>query len=119
VIDFDLINNLDNEKYQPLLDAFTYFGISYAHDGIKALLADYFMAKYVLQVNTNFGPFGATNKAPQDGEIADRNSLKDIAHNKLLVHEIIKLYLIANYQIFTEWRNPILLIMLVLYHKEL
>jgi hypothetical protein len=29
------------------------------------------MAKYVLQVNTNFGPFGATNKAPQDGEIAD------------------------------------------------
>jgi hypothetical protein len=37
VIDFDLINNLDNEKYQPLLDAFTYFGISYAHDGIKAL----------------------------------------------------------------------------------
>jgi hypothetical protein len=28
---FDLINNLDNEKYQPLLDgcAFTYFGISY------------------------------------------------------------------------------------------
>jgi hypothetical protein len=56
---FDLINNLDNEKYQPLLDgcAFTYF-ISYAHDGIKALLADYFMAKYVLQVNTNFGPFG-------------------------------------------------------------
>jgi hypothetical protein len=28
------------------------------------------------RVNTNFGPFGATNKTPQDGEIADRNSLK-------------------------------------------
>jgi hypothetical protein len=28
---FDLINNLDNEKYQPLDGcAFTYFGISYA-----------------------------------------------------------------------------------------
>jgi hypothetical protein len=41
---FDLINNLDNEKYQPLLDgcAFTYFGISYTM--VKALLADYFMA---------------------------------------------------------------------------
>jgi hypothetical protein len=39
------------------------------------------MAK-VLQVNTNFGPFGATNKTPQDGEIADRNSLKDITNNK-------------------------------------
>jgi hypothetical protein len=57
VIDFILINNLDNEKYQPLLDgcAFTYFGISYSTHGIKALLADY-LAKYVLQVNTNFGP---------------------------------------------------------------
>jgi hypothetical protein len=69
------------------------------------------MAKYVLQVNTNFGPFGATNKAPQDGEIADRNSLKDIATQQVQVAgarwEIIKLYLIANYQIFTEWRNPI------------
>jgi hypothetical protein len=73
--------------------------------------------------NTNFGPFGATNKAPQDGEIADRNSLKDIATQQVQVAgarwEIIKLYLIANYQIFPEWRNPILLIMLVLYHKEL
>jgi hypothetical protein len=62
------------------------------------------MAKYVLQVNTNFGPFGATNKAPQDGEIADRNSLKDIATQQVQVAgarwEIIKLYLIANYQIF-------------------
>jgi hypothetical protein len=79
------------------------------------------MAKYV-QVNTNFGPFGATNKAPQDGEIADRNSLKDIATQQVQVAgarwEIIKLYLIANYQIFTEWRNQFL-IMLVLYHKEL
>jgi hypothetical protein len=35
-----------------------------------------FYGKVCLAVNTNFGPFGATNKAPQDGEIADRNSLK-------------------------------------------
>jgi hypothetical protein len=48
------------------------------------------MAKYVLQVEILiFGPFGATNKTPQDGEIADRTSLKDIAtqqNYKLLVH---------------------------------
>jgi hypothetical protein len=91
------------------------------HDGIKALLADYFMAKYVLQVNTNFGPFGATNKAPQDGEIADRNSLKICSTTSQVAGarwEIIKLYLIANYQIFQNGKS-ILLIMLVLYHKEL
>jgi hypothetical protein len=37
--------------------------------------------------------------------------LKDIATQQVQVAgarwEIIKLYLIANYQIFTEWRNPI------------
>jgi hypothetical protein len=49
-----------------------------------------------LQVKYYFGPFGATNKAPQDGEIADRNSLKDIATQQVQVAgarwEIIKLY---------------------------
>lgn len=110
---FDLINNLSNPIYQPLLDgsSFTYFDINYTHDGIKALLADYFMSKYVLSINTNFTPFGATVKTPQDGEIADRNSLKDIStqQNQLAGArwEIIKLFLIANTLIFPEWRNPI------------
>jgi hypothetical protein len=48
--------------------------------------------------------------------------LKDIATQQVQVAgarwEIIKLYLIAIINI-SEWRNPILLIMLVLYHKEL
>jgi hypothetical protein len=76
------------------------------------------MAKYVLQVNTNFGPFGATNKAPQDGEIVDRNSLKDIATQQVAKRRY-KQIIFNCYQIFTEWRNQFLLIMLVLYHKEL
>jgi hypothetical protein len=46
---FDLINNLLTEKYQPLLDGCAFILFWYTmHDGIKALLADYFMAKYVL-----------------------------------------------------------------------
>ncbi|QIH37885.1 hypothetical protein G7A72_03300 [Flavobacterium sp. Sr18] len=108
---FDLLNNLATTKYQPLLDgcSFTYCGITYQHDGIKALLSDYFMSKYVLQVNTNFTPFGATNKVPQDGEIADRNSLKDIATQQLQLAgarwEIIKMYLNASTLIFPEWQN--------------
>jgi hypothetical protein len=69
------------------------------------------MSKYVLQVNTNFTPFGATNKAPQDGELADRNSLKDISTQQLQLAgarwEIIKMYLIASTLIFPEWRNNI------------
>ena len=110
---FDLLNNLATAKYQPLLSgcSFTYFGITYQHDGIKALLSDYFMSKYVLQINTNFTPFGATNKTPQEGELADRNSLKDIATQQLQLAgarwEIIKMYLIASTLIFPEWRNNI------------
>jgi hypothetical protein len=110
---FDLMNNLSNPIYQPLLDgsSFTYFDITYSHDGIKALLSDYFMSRYALSINTNFSPFGATTKTPQDGEIADRNSLKDISTQQTQLAgarwEIIRLYLMANTSIFPEWRNPI------------
>jgi hypothetical protein len=110
---FDLLNNLNNTIYLPLLDgcSFTYFGITYTHDGIKALLADYFMAKYVLSINTNFTPFGATTKSPIDGELADRNTLKDISTQQLQMAgarwELVKLYLNANFLTFPEWHNNI------------
>jgi hypothetical protein len=110
---FHMLNNLNNPIYQPLLNgcSFVFADITYQHDGIKALLSDYFMAKYVLQVNTNFTPFGATNKAPQDGELADRNSLKDISTQQLQLAgarwEIIKMYLNSSTLIFPEWHNNI------------
>ncbi|MFV8339133.1 hypothetical protein ACNQGL_07665 [Flavobacterium sp. LB3P21] len=110
---FDLLNNLETEKYQLLLNgsSFTYFEINYYHDGIKALLSDYFMSKYVLQVNTNFTPFGATVKLSENSEPADRNSLKDISTQQLQLAgarlEIIKMYLNSRTDIFPEWHNNI------------
>ena len=110
---FDVLANKDNDQYQDLLNgsSFIYNGVTYFHDGIKALLADYFMAKYILQINTNITPFGATNKTSNDSEIADRNSLKDIATQQLQLAgarwEIIKLYLDVNYQQFPNWRYNI------------
>lgn len=110
---FDLLNNLTTDKYQPLLtgSTFTYFGISYHHEGIKSLLADYFMSKYVLQVNVNFTPFGAVTKTPQDAVTTDRNSLKDISTQQLQLAgakwEIIEMFLNSQYLIFTEWHNVI------------
>lgn len=110
---FDLIGNLDNPNYQDLLSGstFEYCGVTYHQDGIKALLADYFMAKYVLVINTNFTPFGATVKQSNDSEPVDRNSLKDysnfqsqLASSRL---EIIKHYLNANPSIFPNWNNNI------------
>ena len=110
---FDLLNNLITPKYLPLLDgcAFTYNDIPYYQDGIKALLSDFFMSKYVLQVNINFDPFGASRKASQDSEPVDRNSLKDVSTQQLQLAgarwEIIKMYLNSNTLIFPEWQNNI------------
>jgi hypothetical protein len=110
---FDLVGNLNNPLYQDLLSGstFAYFGVNYHQDGIKALLADYFMARYVLQINTNFTPFGATVKQSNDSEPADRNSLKDISTQQLQMAgarlEIIKLYLTANASTFPQWNNNI------------
>ena len=110
---FDVLTNKNNPDYAPLFSgcSFTYFDINYYQDGLNSLLADYFMSKYVIQVNTNFTPFGATNKTPQDGELVDRNTLKDISTQQLQLAgarwEIIYLYLNANPVLFPQWKNNI------------
>ncbi|PZR18860.1 MAG: hypothetical protein DI539_16100 [Flavobacterium psychrophilum] len=106
---FDVMNNLENPVYQPLLSGslFTVGTVTYYQEGLKALLCDLFMSRFVLQVNTNITPFGATTKASQDSTPTDRNTLKDIAHQQKEMAaakwSIIKLYLDNNTQIFKKW----------------
>ncbi|RAK21607.1 hypothetical protein B0I03_10539 [Flavobacterium aquaticum] len=108
---FDVLNNLNNPIYQDLLSGstFTYNDIVYHQDGLKALTADYFMAKYVMQINTNITPFGATIKQSNDSVPAERNSLKDISTMQMQLAgsrwEQIKKYLDANKEIFPKWKS--------------
>lgn len=110
---FDVLANKDNPDYAPLFSgcAFTYMSVNYYQDGLNSLLADYFMSKYVLQVNTSFTPFGATQKMSNDSEATDRNSLKDVSTQQLQLAgarwEIIYLYLNANPDLFPNWKNNI------------
>ena len=107
---FDVLANKNNVEYADLFSgsSFTYYDVTYYQDGLNALLSDYFMSKYILQVNTNLTPFGATNKTTQDSEIADRNSLKDISTQQLQLAgarwEIIKMYLDTNTNKFPNWK---------------
>ncbi|WNM18613.1 DUF6712 family protein [Flavobacterium capsici] len=108
---FDLLSNLDNPIYQDLLSGstFNYCGVSYYQNGIKALLADYFMAKYILVVNTNLTGFGAVIKHNNNSEPVDRNSLKDYSNFQLKLAssklEIIRYYLNSNTSKFPNWKN--------------
>lgn len=108
---FDVLSKLDNPDYQDLLSGstFTVDGINYHHEGLKSMLADLFMAKYVMQINTNFTPFGATTKTSNDSEPADRNSLKDIAQMQLQMAgskwQIIQLYLKSNKALFPVYNS--------------
>ena len=110
---FDMMNNLEQANYQDLLSGctFTFMGVTYYQDGIKALLTDYTMAKYALSINTNFTPFGATVKQSNDSEPADRNSLKDISTQQTQLAgsrwETIKLYLDTNIPKYPNWVNNI------------
>jgi hypothetical protein len=78
-------------------------------DGVKAMLADLFMFRYVLQVNNNFTPFGATTKKDDNSEPTDRNTLKDISFQEremaVSKWEIIKLYLENNKASFPAYGN--------------
>lgn len=111
---FDVLANKDNPDYAPLFSGctFTYFDVNYYQDGLYSLLADYFMSKYVLQINTNYTPFGATQKLGQSSEVTDRNSLKDVSTQQMQLAgsrwEIIYLYLNANPVLFPNWKNNIL-----------
>lgn len=106
---FDVLNNLDNPEYQDLLtgSSFTYLGVDQYQDGLKALTADYFMSKYVMTINTNFTPFGATIKVTNDSTPADRNSLKDISTQQLQLAgsrwEVIRNYLTINQTRYPKW----------------
>lgn len=108
---FDLYNNLNNPIYQDLLSgsSFTYQNVNYYHDGIKALLSDYFMAKFVMQINVNFTPFGATVKDSDNSTPVERNTLKDISTQQFQLAasrwELIEMYLDSNKSIFSNWKN--------------
>lgn len=108
---FDLLGNMDNPDYQNLLSgsSFTVNGVTYHQDGLKALLSDYFMSKYVLSVNINLTPFGATTKLSNDSQPVDRNTLKDVSTQQLQLAgsrwETIKKYLDNNTTLFPKWLN--------------
>lgn len=107
---FDVLANLSTPEYQDLLSGGTFIhnDITYYQDGLKALTADYFMAKYVMMINSNVTPFGVTVKQDQNSVPAERNSLKDLATLHLQMAgsrwEIIKIYLNENKDIFPKWK---------------
>ncbi len=106
---FDVLSNLDNPDYQVLLSGgtFAYKDINYHQEGLKSLLADYVMAKFVIQNNINFTPFGVVTKIHQDSQPVERNSLKDMSTQQYQFAsakwEIIEMYL--NSQSFPNWKN--------------
>lgn len=106
---FDVLANLNTPEYQDLLSGstFTYNGVVYYQDGLKALTSDYFMSKYVLAINTNFTPFGSTVKLSSDSQPTERNTLKDVSTQQMQLAgarwEIIKLYLDSNADLFPKW----------------
>lgn len=108
---FDVLANKDNPDYQDLLSGgtFEHKTVTYYQEGLLAMLADLFMARFVLQINTNITPFGATTKLSNDSEPTDRNTLKDISQmNKEMAGskwEIIKLYLQENKAVFTKYNT--------------
>ncbi|MGQ2984860.1 DUF6712 family protein [Flavobacterium sp.] len=100
---FDVVANKDSENYQDLLSgsSFSITGqypqITYYQEGLKAMLIDLFMSRYIPQININFTPFGATVKTDQGSEPASDSALRDRAKEQSQMAgskwELIKMYL--------------------------
>jgi len=106
---FDVISNTETAEYTTLLDGgeFSVEGLTYVHDGLKSLVADYAYARYLYEVNTNLTSFGMVGKNNQDSTPVDRNMIKDLVGqtNKDAGRkwELIEDYLEANIELFPVW----------------
>lgn len=112
---FDVVANKETESYQDLLSgsSFTIAGqtpqITYYQEGLKVMLIDLFMARYVSQINTNITPFGATVKHSQDSEPVDRATLQDRSKEQSQMAgskwELIKMYLTEKSTMFPAYNT--------------
>jgi|GEM_PF-3212570 len=78
---FEVIENSEETDFNDLMSGstFTIDNQDYHQEGIRSVLSDLVYSRYVYLVNTNFTPFGATQKFGQDSSPVDRNLLKDIS----------------------------------------
>lgn len=100
---FDVLAHSGTSDYQDLLSgsSFTITSqhpqITYYQEGLKAMMIDLFMARYIVQLNTNITPFGATVKHSDNSEPVDRATLQDRSKEQLQMAgskwELIKMYL--------------------------
>lgn len=112
---FDVLANVDNENYQDLLSGstFTIAGqtpvINYYQDGLRAMLIDLFMARFLPQINMNITPFGATVKVDQNSEPAADANLKDRAKEQTQMAgskwELIRMYLVEKASTFKVYNT--------------
>ena len=108
---FDVMTNLEAESYQDLLSGstFEHQGVTYHQEGLKALLADLFMSRFLDQINVNITPFGATNKLSTDSQPTDKASLRDASQGEKEMAaqkwEDIKTYLSINSAQFPKYNT--------------
>jgi len=112
---FDVLANTSTPEYQDLLSGscFTIAGqhpqITYYQEGLKAMMIDLFMARYITQLNTNITPFGATVKHSDNSEPADRATLQDRSKEQSQMAgskwELIKMYLTEKADTFKAYNT--------------
>lgn len=107
----DLVVNRLQQKYVQLLEGGTYThnGNVVTFQGLKAALACYTYARYVLAKNAVDTPFGMVAKTTENSVQADTKLLLNIASEKrseasAYLHEVVQ-YLKANANTYTLFEN--------------
>lgn len=108
---FDALKNIDTPAYDSLLNGgeFDVDGITYIHDGLKAMYADYTYVRYLQVINVSHGPNGLVVKENNDSNVVALSTIKELSRQAQTDAdrrwELIKIYLDLNLETFPVWAN--------------
>lgn len=108
---FDALKNQNEPTYEILMDGgeFDIDGVTYMHDGLKAMYADYTYVRYLQVINVNHSPNGLVVKENNDSSTVTPSTIKELSRQAQTDAdrrwELVKMYLDLNIEQFPIWND--------------
>ena len=108
---FTVLENLDHQDYQDLLHGsfFECNGVKMRHDGLKKIVSDFALSRFLRVINTNLNPFGANTKLSDNSQPVSQKELEkqseQVKVDANIRFKMVDLYLKSKTDIFSNYQT--------------